>query len=129
MNKLDIYTQILRDTIRNDWEVEDVLLRALVLHTHSIALHPDVALDDVKRGVGEPRLVLAPLTRTHLAHLVASLWPKNEERGRDDFWFAQYGSITPYEVFDDVPYELRDRALAARRNIEEHGLVDELIEE
>lgn len=94
MKKLDVYTQILRDAVRSDLQVEDVLLHALVPHTHSIALRRGVALDDVQPSVREPRLVLAPLTRTLLAHLVASLWPKSEELGRDDFWFAQYGSVT-----------------------------------
>lgn len=129
MNKLDVYKQILRDNIRDDMELEDLLMRALVLHTHSIALRSDVVLDDVRRSAGEQRLVLAPLTRTHVAELMASLCPKNEERGRMDFWFAHYGRLTPYELFGDVPDELRDRAVAARKCIAEHHLIDELIEE
>jgi hypothetical protein len=129
MDKLDVYRQILRDTIRGDMQLEDILLRALVLHTHSIVLRPDIDLDDIQRNVGELRLVLAPLTRTHVVNFVASLWPKDNEWGREDFWFAQYGRVIPYELFEQVPDELRDQALAARKSIEDHSLVDELIEE
>jgi hypothetical protein len=129
MDKLDVYRQIFRDTIRDDMQLEDILLRALVLHTHSIVLRPDVYLDDVQRNAEQLRLVLAPLTRTHVVHLVASLWPKDSEWGREDFWFAQYGRVVPYELFEQVPDELRNEALAARKSIEGHSLVDELIEE
>jgi hypothetical protein len=129
MKKLDVYKQILRDTIRDDMQLEDVLLRALVLHTHSIALRPSVSLDDVQRDSGEHRLVLAPLTRSHVVELVSSLWPKNEERGQKDFWSIQYSNLTAYELFEDVPDELRERAIAARKSIAGHELVEELIEE
>lgn len=129
MKMLDVYKQVLRDTTRDDMQLEDILLRALVLHTHALALRPEVSLDDVRRNGSTRRLVLGPLTRTHVAELVASLWPENEERGRQDFWFTQYGRHTPYELFEDVPEELRERAIAARRSIAEHALVEELIEE
>jgi hypothetical protein len=129
MNQLDVYRRILRDTIRVDMPLEDILLRALVLHTHSIALRPDVDLDDVQRNVGELGLVLAPLTRTHVVNLVASLWPKDSEWGREDFWFVHYGQVVPYELFEQVPDEMRNKALAARKSIEDHSLVDKLIEE
>jgi hypothetical protein len=129
MTKLDVYRQILRSAIRDDMRLEDMLLSALVLHTHSIALRPDVDLDDVRRTTGERRLVLAPLTNTHVTELMASLWPHDEERGREDFWFERYARVTPYELFADVPDELRDRAVAAREAIAKHELIEELIEE
>lgn len=127
MKKINVYTQILGDTIRSNSEIEEVLLRALVLHTHSIALHPGVALGDVKRDFDESRVVLAPLTRTHVAQLVASLWPSDDKRGQADFWFMQYVNLTAYEDFEDVPDHLRPQALVARRAIEEHHLVGQLI--
>jgi len=129
VNKRQAYRQILRDSMRDGMQLEDVLLRALVLHTHSIALRPGIDLDDVERNPGESRLILAPLTTTYVASLLASLWPESSEWGREGFWFSKYGTITPYQLFEELPDELRDLALAARTSIEEHRLVDQLIEE
>ncbi|HEY9422993.1 MAG TPA: hypothetical protein VIW92_16395 [Thermoanaerobaculia bacterium] len=129
MNKLDVYKRILRDTVGDDMPLEDALLHMVVLHTHSIVPRPDVPIDDVLPGRGERRIVLAPLTRTHLAELVASLWGKHDERGRVDFWFSSYGRLTPYELFTDVPSDLWERAIIARDNVAQHDLVAELIEE
>jgi hypothetical protein len=110
-------------------QLEDILMRALVLHTHSIALRPGVFLDDVQRSSDEQRLVLAPLTRTHVIELVSTLWPKDEERGQENFWFYHFNSLAAYEVFEDVPEYLRGRADAARMSIAVHDLVQELAEE
>lgn len=128
MNKIDVYVRILRDTVSKTAPIEDALLRAVVLHTHSIALRPEVALEDLQKG-DEPHIVLAPLTRTHVAELLAPMWPRSDERGADEFWLEQYNRLTPYEVFADVPGALRARALAARKSIEAHPLVAALVEE
>ena len=127
MKKLDVYSRILKDTVIAEMEMVDVLLRGVVLHTHSISLKPDVLLDDY-RGKND-RVILAPLTRHHVASMLAGLWPPDSQRGKEEYWFASYLADTPYELFEDIPEELHDRAVAARTAIEAHPLVDGLIPE
>jgi hypothetical protein len=129
MDVLGVYEQILKDTIDVEMDVIDVLFRAVVLHTHSIALRPDVTLEDLAPSGTPPRIVLAPLTRTHLAELLARLWMKGDRRATDAFWFHEYGSTTPYELFSDIPPELAERAMQARAAVSAHALVADLIEE
>jgi hypothetical protein len=129
MDKLDVYKQLLRDSVTPDMGTEDALWRGRVLHMHCIALRPDLRLDDVRLDEGEQRVVLSPLTNNHVAELLASLWPSGEQRGRPYFWFGESNKLTPYEVFADIPANLRDRATAAKKAIEAHPLVAELIEE
>jgi hypothetical protein len=130
MKLLDVFRTILRDTISDDLADEDVLMRAVVLHTHSVALPAHLEIDDVLESERSgARFVLAPLTRTHIASLLAELWPSGVDRGRDQFWLSRYERDTPYELFDDVPADRRDHAIAARMSIEAHPLVDELIPE
>ncbi|MEZ4301773.1 MAG: hypothetical protein R3B70_42960 [Polyangiaceae bacterium] len=129
MTKVEVFEQILRGSIRDGMQLEDILLRALVLHTHAVALHEDISLDDAQVERCERRLVLAPLTRSHVVELLSSLWPEDEERGRQDFWFTAYSHFAPYEVFEDVPGALRDKAIAARESIAGHPLVQQLLEE
>ena len=69
MNKLDVYRQLVGDLVDRDMDLVDILLRAVVLHTHSIVVAGGV--DDVVAAGEPPRAVLAPLTRTHLAELLA----------------------------------------------------------
>lgn len=127
MKKLDVYSQILKDTVLAEMEMIDVLLRGVVLHTHSISLKPDVLLDDY-RGEND-RVTLSPLTRHHVASMLAGLWPPATQRGREEYWFAGYLAETPYELFEDIPEDLHDRAVAARGSIEAHPIVEALIPE
>lgn len=129
MNKLDVYKQVLRDAISIEMSEEDVLLHMVVLHTHSIAVSSDVSIDDVQPSNAGQGIVLAPLTRRHLAELVSSLWESHDQRGDVAFWYSLYGSLTPYELFEDVREELRERAFAAKMNIANNDLVDHLIED
>jgi hypothetical protein len=92
-------------------------------------LAPGIELDDVEPVVGEERLVLEGLTWTHLSELMGSLWPADDERSQDNYWFAKFSRMTPYETFADVPEELRDRAGAARTAVTAHPWIDELIED
>jgi hypothetical protein len=127
MTKVDVFKQILRDVVSDDADVLDVLLPMVVLHTHAIALRPGVVVDDGPHPA-DGEVGLAPLTRTHLAELAASMWT-GTARGDSDFWTNAYRQSTPFELFDDVPAELRDRAERARRAIEDHPLVNRLIPE
>lgn len=129
MRHLDVYAQILKETVALEMDVVDVLLRAVVLHTHSIVLSESVVLEDVKPGAGSCRVVLAPLTRRHLAELLSALWEGRGERGSDRFWSEQYSTLTGYELFSDIPPELLARAITARDAIRCSTLVAELIEE
>jgi hypothetical protein len=129
MNKLEVHQQVLRDTVRDDMSTVDVVWHMVVLHTHSIALPRGIGLEDVfERDASEERVILAPLTKSHLSSLAASLWPNDAERSRASFWSMEYSSMA-YEVFADIPEGLRDRAEAAKRHIESHYLVDQLIAE
>ncbi len=129
MKILDVYERILRDVIPEDASLEDVLLYMVVLHTHAVGVRPDVPVDDVSRASAEVGVVLGPLTRNHLAELVSSLWPPNDRRRDMTFWHDAYARRTPYEVFEDVPEHLRDRAVASKQTIENHPLVERLVEE
>ncbi|MBL4684317.1 MAG: hypothetical protein JKY37_06990 [Nannocystaceae bacterium] len=129
MTKLEAYQTIIRDVVHEDMQVEHVLLVALVLHTHSISLCEGIDLEDVRPDSGERVIVLAPLTRTDVTQMLSTLWPWTDERGRMDYWFAQYCRTVAYEVFEDVPDGLRTRAAAVRDDVLAHVLIDRLIEE
>ena len=129
MNKIDVYKQILGDVISMQMSNEEVLLHMVVLHTHSIVVNSDVSIEDVNLNHEGQGIVLAPLTRRHLAELVSSLWESHEQRGDAAFWYSSYDRLTPYELFDDIKDELRKKALTAKMNIANNDLVDELIEE
>ena len=76
MKMLDVFRSILSETLTADMEAEDVLMRAVGLHTHSIVLRPGLDLEDVLEAArNDGRLVLAPLTRRHVATLIAECWP------------------------------------------------------
>jgi hypothetical protein len=128
MEQLEVYRRILRDTVRPEVPDADVLFRMVVLHTHSLVLRPDVVVDDVRPG-DDGRVRLAPLTRTHIAELVAECFPAGSAQAAVGYWFAAYGRDTPYELFGEVPGEERGPALAARLDIARHPLVAELIAE
>src|SRR5512143_1671111 len=123
MKSLDVFKQLLHDGLEPDADELSFLSRAVVLHTHSIVLRPEVRLDDVKPDPTRGQVVLAPLTRTHVAELLASRWPANKQRGRDAFWLGLYEQRTPYEVVDDVPEDLRAAVLDGRDVVAAHMLV------
>ena len=129
MKLIDVFTQILKDTTQGGEAVLDVLLRAVVLHTHSLVLAENVRLEDVVALGTPPRTLLAPLTRTHLAQVLATLWPAGDKRRDDAYWIKEYGEQTPFELFTDVPPELAAKAAVSRDVILRHPLVQELIEE
>jgi hypothetical protein len=129
MNMMAVYESILRDSVPPDGDIDETLWRAWVLHTHSLRLRRDVQLDDVRPVAGGERQVLAGLTRNHLAEMLASFWSPNDQRGREAFWFGAAHRVTPYELFADVPDEMRARAAAARRAIAAHPFVEALIED
>jgi len=130
MKMLDVFRSILSETLTADMEAEDVLMRAVVLHTHSIVLRPGLDLEDVLEAArNDGRLVLAPLTRRHVATLIAECWPAGARAGRETHWLERYERDTPYEVFGDVPPDRRVRALAARDEIAKHPLVERLLPE
>jgi hypothetical protein len=129
MKKLDVYRQILRDVIHDDTALEDALLYIVVLHTHSITLRPGVTVEDGPPNAGGHGIVLAPLTRNHLAELVSSLWESRDQRANPGFWYSAYCRLTPYELFEDLPDSMRDSATAAKRTIETHDLVEKLVQE
>lgn len=131
MKKLEVWETILRDTVKKkvkNMDVLDILLHAVVVRTHAIALREDVELEDVWEKTGG-RFVLAAITRWHVAEVLASLWPPTKERGQKQYWYDRYMQDTPYEIVEEVPPERRERFLAAKKSIEEHPLVAELIPE
>jgi hypothetical protein len=130
MKVLEVYEAILRDTVKGmkNLDVIDILLHAVVIHTHSIVVRSDIELEDLWENRGPP-FVLAPVTRWHAAELLAVLWPPTKERGQQRYWHDRYELNTPYELFSDVSAEHRERALAAKKHIEQHLLVAELLEE
>ena len=128
MNKMETYQRILRDTVAPEMETDDVLWRGLVLHTHEIVLRADLQLDDVRPAPGERR-VLCGLTRNSVADLLASLGLPGEKSARAAFWWGRANSVTPYELFSEVPEAFRARADAAKQAIAAHPFVDELIED
>jgi hypothetical protein len=122
VDTVEVFRRILRDTVRPDMPDADVLSRMVVLHTHSLELN------EPPSGHGHAG-VLAPLTRTHVAELVADRFPAGTPRAETGYWFAAYGRETPYELIDDVPAELRGGVDAARDAIARHELVRRLLPE
>jgi len=129
MNMLDAYRQIVQDTLHEGMSKEDILWLMVVLHTHAIILYPEISIEGIQRVNEGKGISLSPLTRTHLSELFASLWVEGDQRRDKDFWFSLFVGNTPYEVFEDIPENLRDRALSARSNIAKHNFVESLIEE
>lgn len=129
MKKLDAYRHIMQDAIREGMSDKDILMLMVVFHLYGILLRPEVSLEDVQPDGRLRSILLAPLTRTHLADLFASLWPKDDRRGNKDFWFWLYDSTTPYEGLEDIPPDLRPRVEAARDKIARNELVADLIED
>jgi hypothetical protein len=58
-----------------------------------------------------PQVTLSPLTRTHLAELVAACFPSGSPRADAGYWFARHGRDTAYQVVDDVPTDELDAVL------------------
>lgn len=130
MKLLDVFRLVLRDSLVDEMAAGEVLMHAVVLHTHSIVLRHHVDLEDVaasERSGGQ--FVLAPLTRSHVAELIAEGWPADPHRGSEGYWLSRYEAETPYELFGDVPNDLRVLALAVKAKIEGHYLVERLIPE
>jgi hypothetical protein len=131
MEMLEVHRQVLQDSVRSRAADTDILWRMVVLHTHSLVLRPGVTVKNC--GPVDPgddgRVTLSPLTRTHLAELVAACWPPGSRRADPAFWFTAYARQTPYELFDDVPSEHRERAGAALEYIARQDPIDELIAE
>lgn len=114
MKLIDVFTQILKDRAQESEDVLDVLLRAVLLHTHSLVLAENVTLEDVDSHGTPPRTVLAPLTRTHLAQILATLWPVGDKRHADGYWIKEYGAQTPFELFTGANAVLGDAGLLLR---------------
>lgn len=130
MKLIDVFKSILGESLAAETEVEDVLMYAVVLHTHSIVLRDDVYLEDVAESERvDGRLLLAPLTRRHLATLIAECFSADPRRGSYVYWLEHYENDAPYELFEDVPDECRFRALAAKECIQAHPLVAFLVPE
>ena len=131
MEILDVYRQVLRESVRSGAPDSDILWRMVALHTHSVVLRSGVAVENggILRPGADGRVTLSPLTRSHLAALVAECWPAASERANDAYWLTAYAKETPYEVFEDVPNEERERAAAARDEIVRHDPIVELIAE
>lgn len=131
MDMFEIHRQLLQDSVRSRVADADILWRMVVLHTHSLVLRPGVTVENggpVRPG-DDGRVTLAPLTRAHLAQLVADCWPADSRRADPAFWLVAYAEQTAYELFDDIPDAQRDRAVAALEHIARQDLIDELIAE
>src|SRR5262245_55196322 len=114
MTKVQVFQDILKDLIQPEGSpVEEVLLYLVVLHPHSLVPYPDLPIED---AMPTP-VMLAPLTVSHLAELVASLWNPQDEKGHSHFWRDSYSRLTPYQLFEELPEELLAKALAAKERI------------
>ena len=129
MKKHDVYREILRGVIHGAMSREEILFVALVLHTHSIVLSRDVEVDGIREEPEAHGITLSPLTRTHVAEMLSSLWPSDDERGRMSYWLTHYCQTVAYELFEDLPDSLRDRANTARDRVMAHDFVEDLFEE
>ena len=128
MKKLNVYKTVLRDAVSSQMDQTDVLLHMVVLHTHSIVVSPTVPVDDVRPETPGGQIVLAPLTRNHVAEVTAALFAPGKERRAPSFWYWSFCQTTPYEVFDDVlvAHRLDDQPLAVWCNVDNTSLADKL---
>lgn len=124
VTKMEFWSTLLRDLGVKRLPKLDILLHAVVLHTHVITLRSGFLLDDAGGST-----TLAPLTRNGVGDVLASLWPASQERGRQSYWFFAYCAETPYESVKDVPESLVQRLDSVRDAFLRHPLVEALEED
>lgn len=129
MNQNDLYRELLFDLGVIKLPPRDAPWLAVVLHTHRITLRADVELDECREDDDPGPITLLPISVSHTAEILSSLWPKADERGDVDFWYFLYQSVTPYEILDEIPSDIRHLADEARRRIESHNFIAELTED
>lgn len=114
MSKYDIHSSIMRALVNGDEDDLTVLLWMVILHVHDLLLHASVQLEDVVSEDATKPICLPAITRRHAANVMASLWPSNSQRGKEDYWYSLFLKETPFEVISDVPAEHSDRILAMK---------------
>jgi hypothetical protein len=124
MTKYEIHKSLTHSVLSPEAGSEAVLLYMVLLHTHDIYLKLGVVLEDVAMKDMTKSLLLPAITRRHAAEVVASLWPSDDKKGRDEYWHSLFNKTTPYEVVGDVPAE----ALAHLMELKELLLSDPRVE-
>lgn len=67
------------------------------------------------------------MTRRGIAEFLAALWPASAERGDSSYWNYGYGTHGGFELYSLIPESERARYDAAKRRLERHAWIDELI--
>jgi hypothetical protein len=133
MNTLTTATahrELFRDVTPRNLTEEDALLWMVLLHTHQIHLRSDVLADGSAESQTGKTTVLPAVTQRVAADVIASLWPEQQdERSRYLYWYSLYNARVPYEVFSDVPPELRLRVSKFRDLIAQDPRVVAVVEE
>lgn len=94
----------------------ELLCLMILFHTHKLEFRRPVLPE--RPGV----LSLAALTQRSVAAIAADAWPKRNDTERTNYvyWYHLFNTSGPYEVWEDVPPDLRDTVLALRARLLEH---------
>ncbi len=102
----------------------------VLLHTHAIHLSSGAHANDGADNQDGGTAFLHALTQREAASVIAALWPnRTDQRADYVYWYFQYNTRTPYEVFSDVPKELMTRLLEFRSTLAREPRVAAVIEE
>ena len=83
---------------------QDVLSCMIFLHTHHTRCREEVVLDD---NCGSRDT--SPLTRHHCSAIVAKAVANPSLPSNPGYWYSRYDMLTPYEVYDDVDAQWKER--------------------
>jgi hypothetical protein len=124
-----LHRDLLRNCVGSRFSEPDALLWMVLLHTHEIRMKPGAATN----SNGSPVTAFAAITQRHAAQVVAELWserrPTDIERSSYAYWYHQYNSRTPYEVFSDTPESLVARLIELREVLASDPRVDAVVPE
>lgn len=94
----------------------DLLCLMILFHTHKLEFRRPIL-------PGYPdSLDLAALTQRSVAAMAADAWPKRDDAERTNYvhWYWLFNTSGPFEVWEEVPPDLRDTALMFRARLLEH---------
>ena len=91
------------------------MLWMALVHTHHIRMRPGAS----PGGDGRPHADFPALTQRNAADIIAGLWsehhPHDRQRSDYRYWYHVFNTQTPYEVFEDIPEQVRPRFMELRR--------------